>query len=61
MHRRLVVVTAVITASLLCLASSAFAAPIAPYDGDNPFKCKTQNTGFGVDYPNPDADPFCVQ
>jgi hypothetical protein len=60
-HRRLVVVTAVITASLLCVAASASAAPIAPYDGDNPFKCKTQNTGFGVDYPNPEADPFCVQ
>ena len=60
MHRRLIV-TAVVTASLLCLASSAAAAPIAPYDGDNPFRCKTQNTGFGVDYPNPDADPFCVK
>ena len=60
MHRRLVVI-AVITASLLCLASSASAAPIAPYDGDNPFRCKTQNTGFGVDYPNPEADPFCVK
>ena len=59
MHRRLVV-TAVI-ASLLCLASTASAAPIAPYDGENPFRCKTQNTGFGVDYPNPDADPFCVK
>ena len=43
------------------MAASASAAPIAPYDGENPFRCKTQNTGFGVDYPNPEADPFCVK
>ena len=60
MHRRFIV-TAVVTASLLCLASSAAAAPIAPYNGDNPFRCKTQDTGFGVDFPNPEADPFCVK
>ena len=60
MHRTLAA-AAVITASLLCMAASASAAPIAPYDGDNPFRCKTQNTGLGVDFPNPDADPFCVQ
>jgi hypothetical protein len=58
--RRTLAVTAVITASLLCSAS-ALAAPIAPYNGDNPFRCKTQNTGFGVDYPDPGADPFCVK
>jgi len=58
--RRTLAVTAVITASLLCSAS-ALAAPIAPYNGDNPFRCKTQNTGFGVDFPDPGADPFCVK
>ena len=36
-------------------------APIAPYDGSNPFRCKTQNVGTGVDFPDPDADPFCVE
>jgi hypothetical protein len=35
--------------------------PIAPYDGSNPFKCKVQNVGTGVAYPDPDADPFCVE
>lgn len=60
MHRTFAV-TAIVTASLLCLAAPALAAPIAPYDGENPFRCKTQNTGFGVDYPDPGADPFCVR
>jgi hypothetical protein len=54
-------VAAVIAASLLCLAAPALAAPIAPYNGDNPFRCKTQNTGLGVDFPDPGADPFCVK
>ena len=53
-------VFAVITASL-CLATTAAAAPIAPYNGAVPFQCQTQNTAFGVDYPNPEADPFCVK
>jgi hypothetical protein len=52
-------VIAVITASL-CWATTASAAPIAPYNGENPFKCERQHTGFGVDYPHPEADPFCV-
>jgi hypothetical protein len=43
------------------MATAASAAPIAPYDGSNPFKCKTQNVGTGVDYPDPGADPFCVE
>ena len=46
---------------VLALATAASAAPIAPYDGSNPFRCKTQNVGTGVDYPDPGADPFCVE
>src|SRR3954463_16132879 len=46
---------------LLAFATVANAAPIAPYDGSNPFRCKTQNVGTGVDYPDPGADPFCVE
>jgi hypothetical protein len=57
---RKLAVLAVITASL-CWATTATAAPVAPYSGENPFNCQTQNTGFGVDYPNPEADPFCVK
>jgi len=32
-----------------------------PYDGSNPFDCVLQNVGFGTDFPDPDADPFCVE
>ena len=60
MHRSLAVTVIALIASLT-LTASASAAPIAPYDGENPFKCKTQNTGFGVAFPDPGADPFCVQ
>ena len=60
MHRTLAGTVIALIASLL-LTAAASAAPIAPYDGDNPFRCKTQNTGLGVDFPDPDADPFCVR
>ena len=52
MHRSLVVTVIALIASLLCSAAAS-AAPIAPYDGENPFRCKTQNTGLGVDFPDP--------
>jgi hypothetical protein len=50
-------------AALLALApaTAGAATPVAPYDGSNPFKCKVQNVGTGVDYPDPNADPFCVE
>ena len=32
-----------------------------PYDGQIPFRCELQNVGTGTDYPDPDADPFCVE
>jgi hypothetical protein len=59
-HRTLAGTLTALIASLL-LTAAATAAPIAPYDGENPFRCKTQNTGTGVDFRNPDADPFCVK
>jgi hypothetical protein len=31
------------------------------YDGSNPFDCILQYAGFGTDFPDPDADPFCVE
>lgn len=33
----------------------------APYDGSNPFNCDLQDVGTGTDFPDPDADPFCVE
>jgi hypothetical protein len=58
-------ITAAIVVCALCVLATAPAAiaatPLAPYDGSNPFRCTTQNVGTGVDYPDPDADPFCVE
>ena len=42
-----------------------FAAPAAgqpqPYDGHIPFACTLQQAGTGTDFPDPNADPFCVE
>src|SRR2546421_591497 len=32
-----------------------------PYDGSNPFNCKLQEVGTGTVFPEPHADPFCVE
>ena len=55
------IVAAVGSVCVLAFASAAGAVPIAPYDGSNPFKCKTQNVGTGVAFRDPGADPFCVE
>jgi hypothetical protein len=55
--------------TLACAAAAALAAPAAaqttqvlgPWDGTNPFNCAIQNVGTGTDFPDPDADPFCVE
>jgi hypothetical protein len=31
------------------------------WDGTNPFLCTLQQVGMGTDFPDPDADPFCVE
>jgi hypothetical protein len=48
-------------ASLLVAASAQAQEPLGPYDGQIPFKCELQNLGTGTDYPDPDADPLCVE
>jgi hypothetical protein len=50
-------------AALLVTAPAALAqqAPAGPWDGQNPFACTLQQLGTGTDYPDPDADPFCVE
>jgi hypothetical protein len=58
---QLLVVVAIALAASLVASASALAATIEPYDGDNPFRCKTQRVGTGVDFRDPDADPFCVE
>ena len=53
-------ILAIVVALALACATAA-ATPVAPYDGSNPFRCKTQNVGTGVNFPYPNADPFCVE
>jgi len=51
----------VATGCVLAAAGAATAAPIAPYNGANPFRCKVQKLGTGTHYRNPNADPLCVE
>lgn len=48
-------------ALLVPAGAAAQSAPFAPYDGSNPFNCELQDVGTGTDFPDPDADPFCVK
>lgn len=53
-------------AAALALACAAPAAaqstgPIAPWDGSSPFNCQIQDVGTGTEFPDPGADPFCVE
>jgi hypothetical protein len=41
--------------------SAAAATPVGPWDGANPFRCQVQDVGSGADFPDPGADPFCVE
>jgi hypothetical protein len=42
-------------------ASAQQTQPLGPWDGSNPFNCQLQNVGTGTDFPDPGADPFCVE
>src|SRR4051794_22146862 len=50
-------------AALLLAAPAGAAAqgPPSGYDGRNPFKCTLQQLGTGTKFPQPGADPFCVE
>jgi hypothetical protein len=51
-------------ASLLFAAGAQAQSPssvVGPYDGQIPFKCELQQLGTGTDYPDPHADPLCVE
>ena len=50
-----------LAAALLLRPVLGLAEPYAPYDGHNPFNCLNQDVGGGVDFQDPDADPFCVE
>jgi hypothetical protein len=34
---------------------------VSGWDGKNPFACTLQQLGGGTDFPEPNADPFCVE
>ena len=55
--------TALLIACLVAWAPAALAAPGAPsgWDGTNPFDCTLQYAGMGTEFPDPGADPFCVE
>jgi hypothetical protein len=56
--------TGIAVAALLIGAAPATAStsvPFAPWDGTNPFNCTIQNVGTGTNFPDPNADPFCVE
>jgi hypothetical protein len=61
-----IVRTATLAAALVALflpaaASAQSAQVVGPYDGEIPFNCQLQNVGTGTDFPEPHADPFCVE
>ena len=48
--------------ALTAVASPAHAqGPAEPFDGTIPFDCVLQQAGTGTEFPDPDADPFCVE
>lgn len=50
----------VVAAVLATMAVPAFGASVEPWDGSNPFLCTMQYAGQGTTFPDPNADPFCV-
>lgn len=50
---------------LVCLPASAAAQStpeiLGAWKGENPFNCLNQDVGMGTEFPEPDADPFCVE
>jgi hypothetical protein len=55
--RRFVLAAAVAAAFVPGTASAA----VTSWDGSNPFRCQLQNVGTTADFPDPGADPFCVE
>ncbi len=57
----LAAVAAALGALALPAGAAAQSPPFAPWDGTNPFNCVEQDVGTGTEYPDPEADPFCVK
>jgi hypothetical protein len=58
-------VTPIALAAIFICVSPAAAdqptGPMAAWDGSSPFNCTIQDVGTGTDFPDPGADPFCVE
>lgn len=54
---------AALAATVLAPVAGAQSPPeiVGPYSGQIPFRCELQNVGTGTDFPDPAADPFCVE
>src|SRR4051794_25038257 len=52
---------AVLALAGVLAAVPAHASGPAPGDETNPFVCTLQQLGGGTDFPQPEADPFCVE
>jgi len=48
-------------AAALLLGAAPAQAQVTGWDGSNPFDCVLQQAGEGTDFPDPGADPFCVE
>jgi hypothetical protein len=59
-NSRVGVAIAVLSALVVAAPASAQSG-VAGWDGKNPFDCTLQQLGGGTDFPQPDADPFCVE
>ena len=56
--------TGLLTVVLLFISLHAALADdqgVTGYDGKNPFACTLQQVGQGTNFPEPNADPFCVE
>jgi len=56
-----VLVAGAVAALALIPASAHAQGPAEPFDGTNPFDCVLQQAGTGTEFPDPGADPFCVE
>jgi len=54
------ILAGVVVALALAFAAPSLGATLKPWDGTNPFVCTMQYAGEGTTFPDPNADPFCV-
>jgi hypothetical protein len=57
------IATLAVALALVAPVAASAQAPtvVGPYAGEIPFNCELQNVGTGTDFPDPAADPFCVE